>query len=88
MRIFVSIFSILKNWSSLLDVHRLIHSFSEFWQALGTNPLRSIKKGQGDKNIPVFFGNVHFKPGNFIYADEDGIVVSSVDIHAKLWKTL
>ncbi|PRP77307.1 ribonuclease activity regulator protein RraA [Planoprotostelium fungivorum] len=53
-------------------------------KALGTNPLRSIKKGRGDKDIAVVFGGVAFKPGQFIYADEDGIVLSSSDVQAKL----
>lgn len=44
--------------------------------ALGTHPQKSIKKGVGDADIPVTFGGVKFVPGNFIYADEDGVVVS------------
>jgi len=44
--------------------------------ALGTHPQKSIKKGAGDANIAVTFGGVTFVPGHFIYADEDGVVVS------------
>lgn len=44
--------------------------------ALGTHPLKSIKKGAGDRNIAVTFGGVTFTPGHFVYADEDGVVVS------------
>lgn len=44
--------------------------------ALGTHPLKSIKKGAGDANVAVSFGGVTFAPGNFVYADEDGVVVS------------
>lgn len=46
-------------------------------RALNTMPLKSIKKGAGDRNINVSFGGVTFKPGEWIYADEDGIIVSS-----------
>lgn len=45
-------------------------------RALDTHPLKSIKKGAGDRNIDVSFGGVTFKPGEWLYADEDGIIVS------------
>jgi regulator of ribonuclease activity A len=44
--------------------------------ALGTHPLKSIKKGAGDRDIKVTFGGVTFEPGHYVYADEDGVVVS------------
>lgn len=44
--------------------------------ALGTNPLRSVKLGKGERDIPVTFGSVEWKPGSYVYADEDGVVVS------------
>jgi len=44
--------------------------------ALGTHPQKSIKKGAGDRDLPVTFGGVTFVPGQFVYADEDGVVVS------------
>lgn len=44
--------------------------------AMGTMPLKSIKKGQGERDIPVRFGGVTFLPGNFVYSDSDGIIVS------------
>ena len=45
--------------------------------ALGTNPLRSKKDGKGEKDIIVTFGGIDWNPGDYIYADEDGIVISS-----------
>ncbi|NMF87840.1 ribonuclease E activity regulator RraA [Aromatoleum petrolei] len=44
--------------------------------ALGTHPQKSIKKGVGDRDLPVTFGGVTFVPGQFVYADEDGVAVS------------
>lgn len=44
--------------------------------ALGTHPLKSIKKGAGDTNVTVTFGGVSFRPGDFVYADEDGVIIS------------
>lgn len=49
-------------------------------RALDTHPLKSIKKGVGDADIPVTFGGVTFKPGDLLYADEDGIVVSATSL--------
>lgn len=45
-------------------------------KALGSNPWRSRKTGAGMRDVPVRFGGVVFRPGNWLYADEDGIVVS------------
>ena len=44
--------------------------------ALATHPLKTVKKNFGDAEIPVNFGGVTFKPGEYLYADEDGVIVS------------
>jgi regulator of ribonuclease activity A len=46
-------------------------------RALNTHPQKSIKKGAGDRDISVTFGGVTFNPGEFLYADEDGVLISS-----------
>jgi regulator of ribonuclease activity A len=46
-------------------------------KALGSNPRKSGKSGEGERDVPVEFGGVTFRPGEFLYSDEDGIVVSS-----------
>ena len=45
-------------------------------QALGTQPRKSEKRGLGDLNVPVTFGGVTFHPGQYVYADNNGIIVS------------
>ena len=45
-------------------------------RALDTHPLKSVKKGAGDRDLAVIFGAVTFRPGEWIYVDGDGIVVS------------
>jgi regulator of ribonuclease activity A len=45
-------------------------------KALGSNPRRGAKSGQGEIDVPVKFGGVVFIPGHWLYSDEDGIVVS------------
>ena len=46
-------------------------------KALNTNPKKSVKKGAGDRNTPVTFAGVTFSPGDYVYADEDGILLST-----------
>ncbi len=50
-------------------------------KALNTIPLKTEKKGVGDLNVPVSFGGVTFRPGEFIYADNNGILVSPVSLN-------
>ena len=45
-------------------------------RALNTHPQKTLKKGIGDKNVAVTFGGVTFNPGEWLYADEDGVLVS------------
>lgn len=46
-------------------------------KALNSVPLKTDKRGLGDLNIPVTFGGVTFNPGEFVYADNNGIIVSA-----------
>ena len=45
-------------------------------KALGVHPLKSVKRGIGERDIPVRFAGVTFLPDHYIYADEDGLLVS------------
>lgn len=44
-------------------------------KALGTNPRKSTKTGDGVRDAAVEFGGVVFVPGEIAYSDEDGIVL-------------
>lgn len=46
-------------------------------QALASIPLKSVRKGQGELDVPVTFGGVTFHSGEFVYADNNGIIASS-----------
>ncbi len=50
-------------------------------RALGTNPIKSGKQHPGDQGVEVAFAGVTFKPGHFLYADQDGIIVSPTPLH-------
>lgn len=52
-------------------------------QALATHPRKTEKRGAGDLNVPVTFHGTTFQPGHFIYADNNGIVVSEKDLNAQ-----
>ena len=47
-------------------------------RALGAMPLRSEKRGEGERDVPVRFAGVTFRPGEFVYVDDDGVIVSAV----------
>lgn len=44
-------------------------------KALGSNPQKSTKTGEGAADVPVSFGSVTFRPGAMLFSDEDGILV-------------
>lgn len=44
-------------------------------KALGTNPRKSAKSGAGERDVPVSFGGVEFRPGDLAFGDDDGIVL-------------
>ena len=45
-------------------------------KAMNTNPRKSVKKGAGDRDISINIAGITINPGDFIYADADGVVVS------------
>ncbi len=49
-------------------------------RALRTCPRKSRKQGLGDKDVDLFFAGIDVSPGDFLFADEDGIVVSGRDL--------
>jgi regulator of ribonuclease activity A len=46
-------------------------------QALNTHPMKTDKKGIGELNVAVTFGGVKFVPGEYLYADNNGVIVSA-----------
>ncbi len=72
-------------WAGLV-IHGAIRDVDEIGQsglgvqALGAIPVKSVRKGVGDINVPVTFGGVTCHPGEYIYADNNGIIVSSREL--------
>ncbi len=55
----------------------IISEISIGLKAIGTNPRRSIKRGEGQKELGLHFAGVKINPGDYLYADEDGIIIAS-----------
>ncbi|MES3674716.1 ribonuclease E activity regulator RraA [Halomonas elongata] len=45
-------------------------------QALAAHPRRSEKRGEGQRDIPVTFGGVTISPGQWLYADNNGVLIA------------
>lgn len=45
-------------------------------KAVAPIPCKSNRQGVGETQIPITFGGVEFQPGDFVYADNNGVVVS------------
>ena len=46
-------------------------------QALNIHPRKTEKRGLGDLNVTLTFAGVTVKPGMFVYADNNGIILSN-----------
>lgn len=49
-------------------------------QALAAHPIKTEKKGIGEVDVPVTFAGVTIHPGDFLAADNNGIVVSPIPL--------
>lgn len=50
-------------------------------RALASMPWPTEKRGEGQANVVVMVQGVAVRPGDWLYADEDGIVVSAKALH-------
>jgi regulator of ribonuclease activity A len=44
---------------------------------LGCVPIKSVRRGEGQLNIDVTFGGVTIRPGEYVYVDNNGVIVSA-----------
>ena len=47
-------------------------------QALAPVPIKSVRRGVGEVDLPVTFGGVTFRPGEYVYADNNGVIAAPV----------
>ena len=45
-------------------------------QALASHPMKPDKRGIGDLNVVVSFAGLTFKPGDYLYADNNGVIIA------------
>ena len=51
-------------------------------KALNSHPVKTEKRGEGQLNVPVEFAGVTIHPGQFLYADANGVAVADRDLEA------
>lgn len=49
-------------------------------KALNSIPVKTDKRGEGQLNLPVHFAGVRIVPGEYLYADVNGVVVAVRDL--------
>ena len=49
--------------------------------ALATHPQKTVKKNIGDAEVVINFAGIDFVPGEWLYADEDGLIVSATRLN-------
>ena len=68
-------------WAGIL-VHGCVRDVDELGaaqigiRALGTHPMRTAKLGTGEVDVAVQIGGIWVRPGDWVYADDDGVVIS------------
>jgi regulator of ribonuclease activity A len=49
-------------------------------KALAPTPMKTDKRGLGDVDVPVRFAGVSFVPGQWLYADANGVIVAETEL--------
>ncbi|MGE0494669.1 MAG: ribonuclease E activity regulator RraA [Vulcanimicrobiota bacterium] len=55
---------------------RILKGIAVGIKALASMPRKSVKRGEGQREVVVRMAGVEFSPGAHLYADEDGVVVT------------
>jgi len=63
------IYGCIRDVNAIVGINLGVH-------ALAAHPMKTQKRGLGDINQEVSFGGVTFVPGHFIYADNNGVLVT------------
>ena len=77
--------ALANGWSGLViygcvrDVE-LLRTMDLGIRALNCHPVKTEKRGEGQRDVPVAFAGVRFRPGQHLYADANGLVVAQRDL--------
>jgi len=72
-------------WAGLIingcirDVHE-VNACDIGVRALGSCPRKSEKRGEGDNDVALNFAGTEFRPGEYAYCDQDGVIVATRDL--------
>lgn len=75
------------NWAGIIingyirDIE-IIKTLSIGVQALGTFPIKSKKRGLGELGVKISFGGLTFIPGQHVYADNNGMLLSEKELNS------
>ncbi len=50
-------------------------------RALAACPLRSVKRNEGQRDVPLRLAGIVIQPGDYLYADDDGMLISAERLH-------
>lgn len=50
-------------------------------QALGVVPVKTEKRGVGERDVPLQLEGVRVDPGHWLYADRNGVLVAPSPLH-------
>ncbi len=73
--------AVVNGWSGLVinGAVRDAHALSKLdlgVKALGSVPVKTDKRGLGEVDVPLTLSGVTIQPGDYIYGDHDGVIVS------------
>lgn len=51
-------------------------------QAMGAVPMKTRKRDVGELDVPLNFGGVNFHSGDWLYADDNGVIVADGDLQS------
>ncbi len=77
----IAVLAANNGWSGVVifgcvrDVHE-IDAVELGVRALASCPRKSTKRGLGESDVPLSFAGVDIKPGDYLYADADGLIVA------------
>jgi regulator of ribonuclease activity A len=52
-------------------------------KALNSHPLKTDKRGEGQRDLDVTFAGATMRPGNYLYADANGVVVATRNLEVE-----
>ena len=72
----ICIFLFIKMFTLSTQVGHRLAKLDIGVMTLGCVPIKSVRRDEGQLNIDITFGGVTFRPGEYVYADNNGVIVA------------